>query len=130
MALTQTEIEGFVKGFLGLLDEEEPVLEGTPVNVSEMRKIVNEKLKAAVEKNARQERLKVELRESTREVDAANDDAYRTTSGFLDALIGAVGKGSPAAKNFQRLRSRIRQPDLATGPVAVLPVEPVREAVK
>src|SRR2546426_6780463 len=104
MSMTQTEIEGFLRGFLGLLDEQEALLERGPVNVREMRRIVTEKLETAVRTNARQERLKKELQESTVEVDAANDDGYRTTSGFLDALIGAVGKGSPAAKNMQHLR--------------------------
>jgi len=126
MALTQTEIEGFMKGFLGLVDEQEALLEKLPVNVREMRRIVTEKLETAVRKNARQERLKKELRESTVDVDAANDDAYRTTSGFLDALIGAVGKGSPAAKNFQRVRSRIRQPDDGALPTTTT-VEPVQQ---
>ena len=125
MALTQTEVEGFAKGFVGLLDEQEATLEKLPVNVREMRRIVNEKLETAVRKNARQERLKQELRESTVEVDAANDDVYRTTSGFLDGLIGAIGKGSPAAKNFQRVRSRIRQPDDGAPPTTT--VEPVQQ---
>src|SRR2546425_9386038 len=112
MTLTQTENEGIATSFLGLLDEQAPLLEGlSVVNVREMRRIVSEKLKTVVEKNAKQERLKLELRESTVEVDAANDDLYRTISGFLDGIMGAVGKGSPAAKNFQRLRSRVRTPD-------------------
>ena len=118
MTLTQTENEGIATSFLGLLDEQAPLLEGlSVVNVREMRRIVSEKLKTVVEKNAKQERLKLELRESTVEVDAANDDLYRTISGFLDGIMGAVGKGSPAAKNFQRLRSRVRTPDDPSTPV-------------
>lgn len=111
MTMTQASLKGLAKGFLGLLDENAPLFVGTPIDVPKVRKIVSDKLEVVVQKDARQEHTKVALRESTVEVNAANADLQRTVSGWLDAVIGAVGKGSPAAKNFQRLRSRIRMPD-------------------
>ncbi len=50
-------------------------------------------------------------KKATEEVVTLLDDLYRTASGYLDAAIAAVGKGSETAKNFQRLRSRFRAPD-------------------
>jgi len=123
MTWTQTDLKGLAKGFMGLLDEEAPLLKGTPIDIEEVRKIVSGKLEDVVEKDARQEHAKIELRESTGEVNAANDDLYRTISGWLDAVIGAVGKGSPAAQNFQRLRSRVRMPDHEGAQIAVEPVQ-------
>jgi len=38
---------------------------------------------------------------------------YATASGYLDMAIAAVDKRSDAAKNFRRLRSRVRRPNNA-----------------
>ena len=126
MSLTQTEILGFAQNLLKLIDEEEAALEKAGLNVDEMRKDVSKKLENAVRANARQEDLKRELRDSTVVVEESNDDLYRTTSGYLDACIGMVGKGTTAAKNFRRLRSRIRMPGEQSDEMVT--VEPTPEA--
>jgi hypothetical protein len=41
---------------------------------------------------------------------ASRDKLYVVCSGGLDTLMAAVKKNSAAAKNHQRLRSRIRKP--------------------
>lgn len=130
MTYTQTEIVGFGNNFLELIDEEEPVLEKGGLKVDEFRRDVSKKLETATKANARQEDLKRQLKEATRAVEAANDDLYRTTSGYLDACIGVVGKGGPAAKNFRRLRSRIRMPGAQGGAPSdkAVTVEPLPEA--
>jgi len=125
MSLTQTEILGFAQNLLKLIDEEEAALEKAGLNVDEMRKDVSKKLENAVRANARQEDLKRELRDSTVVVEESNDDLYRTTSGYLDACIGMVGKGTTAAKNFRRLRSRIRMPGEQSDEMVT--VEPIPE---
>src|SRR3989337_1881838 len=48
--------------------------------------------------------------------------AWAMASGYLDAGIGAVGKGSDEAKNLQRIRSRIRLPADGTEATAVEPL--------
>jgi len=125
MSLTQTEILGFAQNLLKLIDEEEAALEKAGLNVDEMRKDVSKKLENAVRANARQEDLKRELKDTTVVVEESNDDLYRTTSGYLDACIGMVGKGTIAAKNFRRLRSRIRMPGEQSDEMVT--VEPIPE---
>ena len=127
MSLTQTEKLGFGKNVLGLVDDVAPELEGTPLDPAKIRKDLAAKYERAATANARQEEAKRVALESTAESDEASDELYRAASGYLDAIIGVVGKGSPAAKNMQRLRSRIRMPGEPT-PEATTPVETVREA--
>ena len=117
MSLTQTEKLGFGKNVLGLVDDIAPELEGTPLDAAKIRKDLAEKYERAATANARQEEAKRVAVESTAESDEATDDLYRASSGYLDAIIGVVGKGSAAAKNMARLRSRIRMP---TDPTAVV----------
>jgi len=83
---------------------------GMGIHIGEMRAIAVAKAPKAAQLNAKREALKRELVEMTPQVNEAFDDLYRTLSGFTDVLVGALGKGSPAARNLQRLRSRIRQP--------------------
>ena len=132
MSYTQTEIAGFGEHFLKLVDNVAAILEKGGMRVEEVRKIVSKKVETATTLNARQEEAKRDLGNLTKQVVAANDDAYRTISGYLDASIGIVGKGTVDGKNFQRLRSRIRMPgdqsgeDLEARPLPV----PVKEATK
>lgn len=126
MSLTQTEIVGFATNFLELLlkllGDAASVFEGTGVHLDEIATVVTEKRAKALAANARQEEYKRALRASTVEVDETHDDLYRSCSGYLDAVIGAVGKGSLAAKNLQQLRSRIRKPGDQSGPVETITV--------
>lgn len=131
MSYTQTEIVGLGKNFLKLVDEAKVILEKGGLRTDEMKTVVSGKLETAVDVNARQETKKRELKDITVHVEAANDDLYRTVSGFLDACIGVSGKGSTAAKNFQRLRSRIRMPGDQSGEAIVVePINPVPQPAK
>ncbi len=122
MTLTQTEIVGYGKNMIALLTKEDAVLEKAGVRAKEFRVVLEQKIEKATLANARQEELKRQTREATEEVTAAMEDLYRTASGYLDAAMGAVGKGTETPKNFQRLRSRVRDPDL--GGSDPTPVEP------
>ena len=110
MSLTQTEKMGFGKNFLELVVDVEPQLEGTALDGKRIRKDVTEKHDLAARANARQEEAKRVLLAATAEANEATDTFYRASSGYLDAIMGVVGKGSAAAKNMARLRSRIRMP--------------------
>ena len=103
------------------------VLERAGNNPDEIRAILQAKYEKAALANARQEDMKRASKAQTEETVALTDDLYRTASGYLDAAIAAAGKGSEAAKNFQRLRSRVRMPDGIRGSVrqGVLAVRPV-----
>ncbi|HEV8594383.1 MAG TPA: hypothetical protein VGR51_02525 [Thermoplasmata archaeon] len=108
MSLTQTEKLGFGRNLIGLVDEVAPELEGTALGPGKIKDDLLEKEKRAAQANARQEDAKRASMEATAEMDGATDAFYRAASGYLDAIIGVVGKGSPAARNMARLRSRIR----------------------
>lgn len=131
MSVTQTETVGMSKNFLKMVDEAKPLLEAGGLRTTDIKTVVTAKMEKAVDLNAKQELKKRELREITIEVEAATDDLYRTVSGFLDASIGVAGKGSVAAKNFQRLRSRVRMPgDQTNEAAAVEPINPVPQPAK
>ena len=128
MSYTQTEIAGFGEHFLKLVDNAVVILERGGMRVDEVKKIVSKKVETATTLNARQEEAKRDLGNLTKQVEAANDDCYRTISGYLDACVGIVGKVTVDGKNFQRLRSRIRMPgDLADDEEAAeeSPVKPM-----
>ena len=110
MTLTQTEIVGFIRNFLELLVKELVALTAAGVDAGKFEGILMEELETAVAANAHQEALKRQLKEATAVVEETHARLYRTGSTYLDSVIGAVGKTTPAAKNFQRLRSRVRMP--------------------
>ena len=59
--------------------------------------------------------------------DSTSELGFKRNSGFLDACIGVAGKGSRTAKNFQRLRSRIRMPGDPNGEAGLVePIHPPR----
>ena len=59
--------------------------------------------------NAAQEEAKRKAKEATEAWQVLKVALYRSTSSALDMAIGAVGTGTVAAKNFQRLRSDIQR---------------------
>ncbi len=110
MGLTQTESVGFIRLFLELLVRYASAIQAAGVAVREFEETLMKKLANAVAANARQEFLKAELKQSTSMVETTVDDLYRTGSGYLDAVIGVLGKNTPEAEAFRRLRSRVRMP--------------------
>lgn len=110
MSLTQTEKIGFGKNLLELVAQVAPDLKGTALDADRIRKDLGEKYERAARANARQEDAKRVALTATVELDESADALYRAASGYLDAIMGVVGKGSLAAKNMAKLRSRIRQP--------------------
>ena len=128
MSLTQTEKMGFSKNLLELIDDVAPELAGSALDLPKIRADLAEKYERAASANARQEDAKRVAVEATAKTEEATDELYRAASGYLDAIIGIVGKGSRAAKNMQRLRSRIRVPDAS--PDAAITVEPVVQGPK
>ena len=114
MGRTQTEIVGFAENVRTALKRVRKELNAAGYGADEIDAILGNAIRMCAEANARQEALKRELKASTGEVEAQNLRIYRMASGYLDAAMGALGKGSDAAKNLQRLRSRIRLPAEAT----------------
>ena len=110
MGRTQTEIVGFGNITRQSLRKVRTDLENAGHNADEIDEILGSQVEETTQLNARQEQMKRDLKALTRAVEASNLKLYRMASGYLDAAIGAVGKGSDAAKNLQRIRRRIRLP--------------------
>jgi len=110
MSMTQTEVVGFIRLFLELLAKHASAIQAAGAAAREFEETLMKKLANAVAANARQEFLKSELKGSTVTVETMIDDLYRTGSGYLDAVIGVIGKNTPEAEAFRRLRSRVRMP--------------------
>src|SRR2546428_50483 len=92
MTATQTEIEGKATNLRALLLKEKPTLVAAGINVDLFVQVLTTKLETTTTLNADQEGRKRGLKESTVKVEAAYRDLDSTTSGFLDAIMGAVGK--------------------------------------
>jgi len=110
MGRTQTETGGFGENTRQGLQEVEGAMRKAGYNPDEIDRILAAQIEVAAKANARQEDLKRQLKESTKVVEAETRKLDMMASGYLDAGIAAVGKGSDAAKNLQRIRSRIRLP--------------------
>ena len=110
MARTQTETVGFARNTREALQLVKAELRKTGHHPEEIDAILDQQIEKTVEANARQEELKRALKAATANTAAETLALDRMASGYLDVGISAVGKGSDAAKNLQRLRSRIRMP--------------------
>lgn len=128
MALTQTEIVGFLRNLLELLVTERATLVAAGIDAGKFEKDLRKEMETAVAANARQEALKRDLKVATQVVEETHGSAYRVGSSYLDAIIGAVGKTTPAGQNFRRLRSRIRMPGDQSSSEVTTPGEPAPEA--
>jgi len=114
MAKTQTEILGFIENTQKGLAKVRKELKAAGFDPAVIDAALVKAHQECAEANARQEDMKRDLKAQTTKVVALTTKAYRLASGYLDAGIGAVGKGSDAAKNLQTIRSRIRDPVGAT----------------
>jgi len=113
MARTQTEIPGFAenvrKGLLRVRD----AMRKAGHSPDEIDAILKAQIEKTLELNARRGELKRELLSVTASLRGEFRKTDWMASGYLDAAMGAVGKGSDDAKNLRRLRSRIRMPAAA-----------------
>ena len=128
MTATQTEVIGFAQSVLDLLEKEKVALKKGGLNVDVLIAKVSIALEQARTANTTQESIKHQLKASTTLTEAEMDNAYITASSALDMAMGAVGKTSPQARVFQRLRSKMRRDD--GGGSAETPPEPTQEGSK
>jgi len=124
--MTWTEILGFLQSMVDLFVKERLALIKGGLDVDLMTAEIAHALEEARAANSNQESLKRQLKTSTTLAEEKARRAYVVGSSALDMAMGAVSKNSDAAKNFQRIRSRIRRE--AKDDIAVpqpLPVPPV-----
>ena len=126
MSMTWTEILGFLQSMIDLLVKERLALIKGGLDVDLMVAEISHALEEARAADSNQESLKRQLKTSTTLVEAKARRAYVVGSSALDMAMGAVSKNSDAAKNFQRLRSRVRRDAKEDITIAEpLPVPPV-----
>jgi phosphoserine phosphatase len=111
MGYSEAQILGLVEKTEGLQVTEKAALTKANLNVATMHEELLALHKKAIESNERQEQKKRELREITEEHEVDLKRLYVVASSQLDMMIGAVEKNSIAAKNFRRIRSRLKRPD-------------------
>jgi hypothetical protein len=130
MTMTWTEILGFLMGILDILKEEKLALIKGGMDVDLMSAEIAHALEEARAANDIQESHKRQLKTSTTLVEERMRRAYVVGSSALDMAMGAVSKDSPAAKNFQRIRSKIRREkkgiDVIVQPTPIPTAEPMK----
>lgn len=107
MPMTHTETIGFCSQIAQFLEENTATLQSEGVDVTNWITDLKSKRDTAITKNAEQDDLRVQLKSKTAEAQTAIDDAYRTASSRLDAVIGALGKTTDLAKQAGKLRSSV-----------------------
>ena len=122
MTLSYTQKVGKARRVIELYVVEPGMMKAAGIDPERVASTLTDKLEATVAEDAHQEDLKRQLKESTRKVEEFADDLYRSSSGYLDMAIAAAGKGSDAAANIRRIRSRVRMPGNGS---AETPVEPL-----
>jgi hypothetical protein len=130
MVMTWTEILGFLMGILDILSQEKLALIKGGMDVDLVSAEVAHALEEARAANDIQESHKRQLKTSTDLVEARTKRAYVVGSSALDMAMGAVSKDSPAAKNFRRIRSKIRMDkadtDAIVRPTPIPTAEPMK----
>ncbi len=109
MTMTTTEILGVIVRVLELFSQEQSALIKGGLDVAGLTATLNLLLEEAKAADAAQESLKRQLRSSTAIAELKLRRAYINASGMLDMAISVVDKTSPAAKNFQSIRSKVRK---------------------
>jgi len=125
MGYSEAQILGLVEKTEDLQVTERATLTGANLNVVSMREELLALHRKANDSNERQEQKKRELKEATAEHEKDLKRLYVLASSQLDMMIGAVEKDSIAAKNFRRIRSRLKRPDADDLAVAQPVTQPV-----
>jgi hypothetical protein len=109
MSATTAEIIGFCNQFTQLLEDNKTDLKDKGLDVTNWITEINSLKDDAVTKDAQQDQMRAAAKAKAKEAQDARKFAYKTTSSRLDAVIGVLGKDTPAAKEAARLRSSINR---------------------
>jgi hypothetical protein len=111
MAYTFTETTGIIQGVLDYMtnSENKAALLAKNFDVAPHITRLDAELTAIGKSNTEQEKLKVDLKNKTLELEQNTTTGYSDASGLIDAMGGLLGKGTPAAQNLQAIRSKVRQ---------------------
>lgn len=104
------QVLGFSEDVQGVLEKERATLRKMGVDADVLVAAIKALHEQTIALNAQQEALKRQTKATTSAYTGTLENLYMMCSGALDTAIAAVKKNSDAAKNLQRLRSRIRRP--------------------
>jgi len=107
MALSTTETVGFLEQLMQLMETNKAALGAGGLDVTSWITDTDEQKDTVVVKDGEKNALRAASKAKTKESQAANSIAYKTGSTRLDAIVGVLGKDTPAGKQAARLRSSL-----------------------
>lgn len=69
--------------------------------------VMLEKNKKVVIADAKQEKLKSDLKQATEEAVTAVEDSYKLASSNLDAIVGSLGKDNQLSRRLRKIREQM-----------------------
>ncbi len=108
-SLTFTEKLGLIEEVLKFQESNAELLKSAGYDAVARAGSLKQKRDIMVAENEKQERMKAEAKEQTKKVRIAEQDAYTTASGDLDAMAGVLGKDKEISKQIKKLRSKIKK---------------------
>jgi predicted DNA-binding protein len=109
MGYSEAQILGLVEKTEDVQVTEQAALTNANLNAAKMHEELLALHRKANASNELQEKKKRELKEITEQHVMDLKQLYVAASSQLDMMIGAVKKNSVAAKNFRRIRSRLKR---------------------
>jgi len=110
LGYSEAQILGTIEKIEDLQVTERVVLKKGNLDIDPMHEKLLAQHKKTNASNEKQEQKKRELKMSTEEHEADLKQLYVMGSSQLDMMIGSVDKNSVPAKNFRRIRSRMKRP--------------------
>lgn len=107
MALSTTETVGFLDQVNQLMRNNQDALRTGGLDVANWITDTDTLKNDSLTKDAEKDALRAASKAKTQESNAANKTAYKKTSTRLDAIIGVLGKDTPAGKQAARLRTSL-----------------------
>ncbi len=110
LGYSEAQILGTLEKVEDLQVTERVALKAGNLDIDSMHAKLMAQHRKANASNEKQEMYKRLLKETTEEHEADLKQLYVMGSSQLDMMIGSVDKNSVSAKNFRRIRSRMKRP--------------------
>lgn len=107
MAVSITETIGFCDQLVQLLEDNQAALKAKGLDVTEWITDTTSLKNNAVADTAKQDEMQAATKVQTAKAKDSIKLAYKTNSSRLDAVMGVLGKDTPAAKQAGKLRSSL-----------------------
>lgn len=105
MALSTTETVGLCDQFVQFIQNAKTELKSKGLDVTDWITETNTDKTSILTSENERDSLKAATKTKTKELQINKTNAYKKVSSRLDAVVGVLGKDTPAAKEAARLRS-------------------------